>query len=156
MQVLELGNPKVKKGKEVPANFEVCEAAKPYLDANEEIPLPLMAKLVKFKLLDLKTADQKRRDTVGKKSPEKGKAKGKEKGSAGKDRGKSAKKGGGKKTPEPPSGKNESKLRKRGEEDPDAKYIGERLSTSSFHLWHLSVGLGVLIPSYLLKKCIRA
>ena len=41
-----------------------------------------------------------------------------------KERGKSAKKGGGKKTPEPPSAKKESKLRKRGEEDPDSKYIG--------------------------------
>ena len=49
-------------------------------------------------------------------------AKGKDK----KDRSKSPAKGkGGKKTPEPPTAKEGSKLRKRGEEDNDNKYIGE-------------------------------
>ena len=43
---------------------------------------------------------------------------------AGKDRAKSPKKG-GKKTPEPQTAKDGSKLRKRGEEDSDNKYIGE-------------------------------
>ena len=45
----------------------------------------------------------------------------------GGDRAKSAgkgAKGGGKKTPDPPSAKNESKLKKRGEEDEEGKYIG--------------------------------
>lgn len=42
------------------------------------------------------------------------------------ERSKSPAKGkGGKKTPEPPSPKNDSKLRRRGEEDTDSKYIGE-------------------------------
>ena len=41
------------------------------------------------------------------------------------DRAKSAGKGkGGKKTPDLPSAKNESKLKKRGEEDEEGKYIG--------------------------------
>ena len=51
-----------------------------------------------------------------KKEPAKGKDKPK---SAGKG------KGGGKKTPEPPSAKEESKLRKRGEEDDTGKYMGK-------------------------------
>ena len=33
----------------------------------------------------------------------------------------------GKKTPEPPSAKNESKLRKRGEEDTDKRFIGRTI-----------------------------
>lgn len=53
-------------------------------------------------------------------------ADGKDKGKGGKDKPKSAGKGkgGGKKTPEPPSAKEGSKLRKRGEEDDEGKYIG--------------------------------
>ena len=48
------------------------------------------------------------------------------KGGDKKDRSKSPVKGkAGKKTPEPPSAKNESKLRKRGEEDTDSKFIGK-------------------------------
>ena len=52
-----------------------------------------------------------------------------------KERTKSPAKGkGGKKTPEPPSAKTESKLRKRGEEDPDGKYIGKK--RDSFKVKH--------------------
>lgn len=61
-------------------------------------------------------------------------ADGKDKGKGGgKDKPKSAGKGkgGGKKTPEPPSAKEGSKLRKRGEEDDDGKYIGME---ASFHV----------------------
>ncbi len=48
------------------------------------------------------------------------------KGGDKRDRSKSPKKGGGgKKTPDPPAAKKESKLRKRGEEDLDNKYIGK-------------------------------
>ena len=48
------------------------------------------------------------------------------KGDKGKDRGKSPTKGkGGKKTPEPSSPKAGTKLRRRGEEDTDGKYIGK-------------------------------
>ena len=61
-QVRDLGNPKVKKGKDIPNNFEICEPVKLYLDNEEEIPLPLLAKLIKFKLLDIKEKDKKRRD----------------------------------------------------------------------------------------------
>ena len=58
----ELGNPKSKKVKEIPPNSEVCEACKPYLDGGEEIPPPLMAKLIKWKLMVIKAADVKRRE----------------------------------------------------------------------------------------------
>lgn len=63
---------------------------------------------------------------------EKARAKAAEKaaGGGGKERAKSPGKGkgGGKKTPEPQQAKEGSKLRKRGEEDPDGKYIGTVLS----------------------------
>ena len=58
----DLGNPKSKKAKETPQHYEVCEPCKLHLDNNEDIPLPLLAKLIKFKLLSIKANDQKRRD----------------------------------------------------------------------------------------------
>ncbi|XP_071151563.1 sperm-associated antigen 17-like isoform X2 [Mytilus edulis] len=112
-EVRELGNPKGKKPKEVPQHYEVTESIKTILDNNEEIPLPLLAKLLKFKLLWIKSNDLKRREQERKAANDKGKEK---KGSAkGKDKPKSAGKGakGGKKTPEPPSAKEGSKLRKK-------------------------------------------
>uniref|UniRef100_K1PP61 Sperm-associated antigen 17 n=1 Tax=Magallana gigas TaxID=29159 RepID=K1PP61_MAGGI len=62
-EVKELGNPKGKKPKEVPQHFEVCEPCKIHLDNGEEIPLPLLARLIKFKLLAIKANDLKRRET---------------------------------------------------------------------------------------------
>lgn len=58
-----MGNPKGKKPKEVPQHFEVCEPCKIHLDNGEEIPLPLLARLIKFKLLAIKVNDLKRRET---------------------------------------------------------------------------------------------
>ena len=64
LQVNELGNPKNKgKVKEVPANSEICEPCRNYLENGEDIPLPLLAKLVKFRLLDVKQKDLKRRES---------------------------------------------------------------------------------------------
>lgn len=63
LQVRELGNPKGKKPKEVPQHFEVCEPCRIHLDNGEEIPLPLLARLIKFKLLAIKANDLKRRET---------------------------------------------------------------------------------------------
>ena len=51
-----------KKPKEMPAHFEVCEVAKQYLDAGEEIPLTLLARVIKFRLLAVKAADKLRRE----------------------------------------------------------------------------------------------
>lgn len=128
-EVKELGNPKGKKPKEVPQHFEVCEPCKIHLDNGEEIPLPLLARLIKFKLLAIKANDLKRRET------EKKAADGKDKGKGGKDKPKSAGKGkgGGKKTPEPPSAKEGSKLRKRGEEDDEGKYIDDEPDDGAQH-----------------------
>lgn len=59
----EFGNPKgIKKGVTPPLYYEICEAVKSMLDAKEEIPLPLLAKLIKWKLLDIKAVDKKKRD----------------------------------------------------------------------------------------------
>jgi len=51
------------KGKDssAPAFSEVCEACKIYLDAEVEIPLALMARLIKFRLLIIKDTDVKNR-----------------------------------------------------------------------------------------------
>ena len=46
----------------MPQHYEVTESIKVLLDSNEEIPLPLLAKLLKFKLLWIKSNDQKRRE----------------------------------------------------------------------------------------------
>ena len=59
----ELGNPKGKKPKEIPLHSEICEPVKAYLDVGEDVPLPLLARLLKFKLLDTKLKDVRRRDS---------------------------------------------------------------------------------------------
>ncbi len=40
----------------------MCEPCKLYLDNDEDIPLPLLSKLIKYKLLDVKQTDIKRRE----------------------------------------------------------------------------------------------
>ncbi|XP_078322362.1 sperm-associated antigen 17-like isoform X1 [Crassostrea virginica] len=139
-EVRELGNPKGKKPKEVPQHFEVCEPCKIHLDNGEDIPLPLLARLIKFKLLAIKANDLKRRETEKKsalpnKMSRSRATDGKDKGKGGKDKPKSAGKGkgGGKKTPEPPSAKEGSKLRKRGEEDDEGKYIDDEPDDGAQH-----------------------
>uniref|UniRef100_A0A7N8Y618 Uncharacterized protein n=1 Tax=Mastacembelus armatus TaxID=205130 RepID=A0A7N8Y618_9TELE len=61
LQIHELGNLKAKKLDNVPIFCEVTEPAKVLLDAGEEIPCDLMAKVLKFLLLQIKTTDQQRR-----------------------------------------------------------------------------------------------
>ncbi|ESO93308.1 hypothetical protein LOTGIDRAFT_232733 [Lottia gigantea] len=134
-EVQDLGNPKVKKTKENPQNFEICEACKLHLDLGDEIPLPLLAKLIKYRLLNIKQKDLKRRELEKKaNAPEaaSGQDKGK-KDKGGKDRGKSPSKKGGKKTPEPPSAKEGSKLRKRGEEDVESKFLDDEPDDGAQH-----------------------
>ncbi|KAG7496175.1 hypothetical protein JOB18_013507 [Solea senegalensis] len=61
-KIHDLGNPKTKtKHDEAPMFHEVTESAKLLLDAEEEIPCDLMAKLLKFQLLHIKANDQQRR-----------------------------------------------------------------------------------------------
>ncbi|XP_038079367.1 sperm-associated antigen 17-like isoform X2 [Patiria miniata] len=124
-EVQELGNAKVKKPKDAAAFSEICEAVKPHLDNNEDVPLPLLAKLLKWKLLAIKQKDMKRRDD-DKKSTDGKDGKDKKGGKDKRARSKSPAKGKGKnKSPEIPSPKKESKLKKRGEEEDDNKYIDD-------------------------------
>ncbi|KAM3857608.1 sperm-associated antigen 17-like [Diretmus argenteus] len=110
-KIRELGNPKSKKRKDVPMFYEVTEPAKVLLDAGEEIPCDLMAQILKFQLLDIRSNDQHRRaaEQAGEENP-KGKA---GPGSATKD-----KRGAKAKKPPPPIGSSkerETKLKRRAE-----------------------------------------
>ncbi|XP_053360671.1 sperm-associated antigen 17 [Clarias gariepinus] len=60
-KVNDLGNPKTRKIKELPAFYEVTEVAKSVLDSGDELSVDLLTKLVKFQLLDIKSADIQRR-----------------------------------------------------------------------------------------------
>ncbi|XP_021376816.1 sperm-associated antigen 17-like isoform X5 [Mizuhopecten yessoensis] len=134
-EVRELGNPKGKKPKDVPLHYEVTEPCKIHLDNNEDIPFPLLARLIKYRLLAIKSADIKRRETEKKALADKDKARKGSGGKGGKERGKSPPKGkgGGKKTPEPPTAKEGSKLRKRGDEDDEGKYIDDEPDDGAQH-----------------------
>ncbi|XP_071955355.1 sperm-associated antigen 17-like [Antedon mediterranea] len=120
-EVKELGSSKSKKTKDTPLFSEICEVAKVHLDQGDEIPIQLLSKLLKWKLLAIKQKDEKRREDEKKGNNNKEKKGGKEKGS----RSKSPTKGKGKKSPEVPSPKKDSKLKKRGEDNDENKYIDD-------------------------------
>ncbi|XP_059211469.1 sperm-associated antigen 17 isoform X3 [Centropristis striata] len=61
-KIHELGNPKAKRPDDIPMFYEVTEHAKVLLDAGQEIPCDLMAKILKFQLLQIKANDQQRRE----------------------------------------------------------------------------------------------
>ncbi|KAM4565067.1 sperm-associated antigen 17 [Fundulus diaphanus] len=61
-KIHELGNPKTEKSDDLPMFHEVTQPAKVLLDAGEEIPCDLLAKILKFQLLLVKTRDQQRRE----------------------------------------------------------------------------------------------
>ncbi|KAF7650798.1 hypothetical protein LDENG_00120320 [Lucifuga dentata] len=114
-KIHELGNPKAKKS-DVPLFVEVTEQAKVLLDAGEEIPCDLMAKVLKFQLLQIKANDQRRR-AAEKAEEEKAKN---QAGSASKDKG--GAKVSDKKAKSPFSAEGPSKekttLKRRGEVEP--------------------------------------
>lgn len=54
------GGGKGKPAVKLPEFVEICEQVKPFIDQGEDIPPSLLAKLLKFKLLLLKTNDIER------------------------------------------------------------------------------------------------
>ena len=60
IQVKELGNPKNKKGKDSPPHVDICETVRPIIENGDELPLPLLCRLIKFKILWLKQNDMQR------------------------------------------------------------------------------------------------
>ncbi|XP_055887729.1 sperm-associated antigen 17-like isoform X4 [Biomphalaria glabrata] len=119
-----LGNPhgqKKEKGKDAAPTSDVYDSIRVYLETNEPIPTDLLAKVIKWKLMMIKANDLKRREAdIKAKKVKTGLDKEKRNKSATK-----SPKRGGKKTPEIQIAKEGSKLKKRGEEDDDAKYIDD-------------------------------
>ncbi|XP_058246631.1 sperm-associated antigen 17 isoform X2 [Hemibagrus wyckioides] len=116
-KVHDLGNPKTRKIKELPAFYEVTEVARSVLDSGDEFPVDLLAKLVKFQLLDIKNTDIQRgaavQRTAGSVSPVREKsAKNSAKGEKGK------------KASEAPPPRRETKLKRRGD-DNTSSYIDD-------------------------------
>uniref|UniRef100_A0A087X2N2 Sperm associated antigen 17 n=1 Tax=Poecilia formosa TaxID=48698 RepID=A0A087X2N2_POEFO len=116
-KINKLGNPK----DPLPLFYESTEHAKTLLDAGEEIPVDLVAKLVKFQLLEVKTCDQKRREVERLKSEEQKEKTQPQSDGKGKQKDKKEKKGKGQapgkgQTPGGDSSKDKkTKLKRRGE-----------------------------------------
>ncbi|XP_020567276.1 sperm-associated antigen 17 isoform X2 [Oryzias latipes] len=61
-KISELGNTKGKKPEYVTVFIELLQSARVWLDAGEDIPVDLMAKILKLQLLQVKSSDQHRRE----------------------------------------------------------------------------------------------
>ncbi|XP_028409597.1 sperm-associated antigen 17-like isoform X2 [Dendronephthya gigantea] len=123
-KAISSGGGKGKTAVKLPEFVEICEQVKPFIDQGEDIPSSLLAKLLKFKLLQLKTKDIERREEADK---EKAKSASGKKGDKSPDkRSKSPKKKGKKGEAErPPSPKKDTKLKKRGEVEDTFKTIDD-------------------------------
>ncbi|XP_047656196.1 sperm-associated antigen 17-like isoform X2 [Tachysurus fulvidraco] len=116
-QINDLGNPKMRKTQELPAFYEVTEVARSVLDSGDELSVDLLAKLVKFQLLDIKNTDIQRRAAVQRAADSVSQVKEKSaKGSAKGEKGKNAAE------VSPPQ--KDTKLKRRGDED-TSSYIGK-------------------------------
>ncbi|XP_031140996.1 sperm-associated antigen 17 isoform X4 [Sander lucioperca] len=121
-KIHELGNPKAKRPDDVPMYYEVTESAKVLLDAGEEISCDLMAKILKFQLLQIKANDQQRREAEAEEEKAKGGPP-----SASKDKGGakvSDKKGKSPPPPGAPSKEKKTKLQRRDDVEPP-KFIDD-------------------------------
>ncbi|XP_060736823.1 sperm-associated antigen 17 [Tachysurus vachellii] len=117
-KINDLGNPKTRKTQELPAFYEVTEVARSVLDSGDQLSVDLLAKLVKFQLLDIKNTDIQRRAAVQKQAADsvshvrEKSAKGSAKGEKGKNAAEAL----------PPQ--KETKLKRRGDED-TSSYIDD-------------------------------